>query len=229
MGCIARLGCLAVLCIAAILGWFTRDRWLTVVHGTINSSGSSTTTETVNGVAERTWEPITLDAAARGKRAIDGLNSSSGPVFANLHANEIASYVFQAVGHVPTPSDSAEAAVIGDVLYVRAIVPLRDIASSGVLGPLGGLLGDREKLSMGGSFRVLRPGMSEFQVREIKLRDFTVPHGAIPKLVSAISKGVRPQGMADDALPVPTPMNLGDVRIGHNRVTLYKTVAGPQQ
>ena len=74
-----------------------------------------------------------------------------------------------------------------------------------------------------GAFRVVKPGLSEFKVREIKLRDFKVPTGAIPRLLQQINKGKRPEGIAEDALPVTTPKSLGDVRIANRQVTLYKT------
>lgn len=216
MGCIARLGCLVVLAILAVGAWFTRDRWMTKVTGTAPAVAS----------APR-WEPLSPAARAKGQRTIASLQSANGPVFANLSAGEIASYVFQTVGHtLPASADSVEAAVIGDALYVRAIVPVKDLAGSGVLGPLGSLLNDREKITIGGGFRVVRPGLSEFQVREIKLRDFKVPRGAIPRLLQQLSKGNRPEGIAADALPVPTPKTLADVRIANHRVTLYKTTPG---
>ncbi|MES2177247.1 MAG: hypothetical protein V4550_05225 [Gemmatimonadota bacterium] len=216
MGCIARLGCLIVLAILAICAYFTRDRWL---HKITNSPAAVSTAPV--------WEPLTPEAGLKGKRIVESMTSSTGPVFANLKAGEVASYVFQTVGKtIPASSDSAEAAVIGDVLYVRAVVPMKEIAGSGVLGPLAGLLNDRERLSFGGSFRVVRPGLSEFQIREIKLRDFKVPSGAIPKLVQQISRGNRPEGISPNALPVTTPKTLGDVRIANHLVTLYKTVPG---
>jgi hypothetical protein len=28
MGCLVRLGCLVILFCAAVIGWFTRDRWM---------------------------------------------------------------------------------------------------------------------------------------------------------------------------------------------------------
>jgi hypothetical protein len=216
MGCIARLGCLVVLAILAVCAWFTRDRWMSKVPGNAPVVATAPV-----------WQPLTPAAGEKGKRTIESLQSSNGPVFANLEAGEIASYVFQTVGHtLPTSSDSVEAAVIGDALYVRAIVPMKDLAGSGVLGPLGSLLNAREKITIGGGFRVVRPGLSEFQVREIKLRDFSIPRGAIPKLLEQISKGKRPEGIAADALPVPTPKTLGDVRIANHKVTLYKTAPG---
>lgn len=214
MGCLRRVGCLVVL-VAIVIGlWITQDKWMHYVRPGAPRAAA----------VERVWQPLSPDAAARGKRAIDGLASARGPVNTNLSADEIASYVVQAAGGAfPSSADSVEAAVIGDVLYVRAVVPTRDIAKSGVLGPLAGLLNDRERISLGGSFHVIRPGLSEFQLRDVKLRDFSVPHRAIPRLVQQITKGKRTTGVAEDALPVPTPASLADVRIANGRVTLYKT------
>ena len=216
MGCIARLGCLVLLACLAVAGWLTRDRWMHKLTG----RPATVSTAPV-------WQPLSPAAGARGKRAIDDLSSSSGPVFKNLTASEVASYVFQTVARtIPASADSAEAAVIGDALYVRAVLPMREIAGSGVLGPLAGLMNDRERLQLGGSFHVIRPGLSEFEVREVKLRDFKVPSGAIPRLLQQISRGNRPEGVAANALAVTTPRSLADVRIANGHVTLYKATGG---
>jgi hypothetical protein len=219
MGCIARIGCLILLVCLAIGAWFTRDRWMSKITGrpVVTSTGPQ-------------WEPLTPTAGATGKRKLDDLAKPSGPVFTNLSASEVASYVFQTVARtIPESADSAEAAVIGDALYVRAVVPVRDIGGTGVLGPLAGLLNDRERLQLGGAFRVIRPGLSEFEVREIKLRDFKVPTGAIPRLLQQISHGNRPEGVAPNALAVTTPRSLADVRIANGRVTVYKMTSGAEQ
>ena len=219
MGCLRRAGCVVVV-LAIVAGlWLTQNKWMRIVKRSDSAPEVS---------ADRVWQPLSPQAAARGKQALDGLASPRGPVYVNLSANEIASYVVQAAGGAfPASADSVEAAVIGDVLYVRAIVPTKDIARSGALGPLAGLLNAREKVSLGGSFRVVRPGLSEFKLRDVKLRDFSVPRGAIPRLVQQITKGKQTPGIANDALAVPTPASLADVRIANGRVTLYKaTPAG---
>ena len=217
MGCIARLGCLIMLAVLAIAAWFTRDQWLSKVTGA----------RTPAVATAPLWEPLGPAAGERGRRAIERVTQPSGPVFASLSASEVASYVFQTAGRtIPASADSAEAAVIGDALYVRAVLPMRELAGSGVLGPLAGLMNDRERIQLGGSFRVVRPGLSEFRVREIKLREFKVPSGAIPKLLQQINRSTRPEGISPDALPVITPSNLADVRIANGRVTLYKTTGG---
>jgi hypothetical protein len=223
-GCLRRLGCLLVLLVIAGAGWLTREKWLKIVPGGKSSADPARATATA---PERTWQALSPEAGARGKRAIDGLASPRGPVFVNLAPDEIASYVVQAAGGAfPGTADSVEAAVIGDVLYVRAIVPTKDIAGSGVLGPLAGLLNERERVSLGGSLHVIKPGLSEFQLRDVKLREFSVPRAAIPRLVKQITKGKTTPGVSDNALPVPTPKSLADVRIANGRVTLYKTTAG---
>jgi hypothetical protein len=220
MRCLGRVGCVVLVLVLAGALWLTRDRWLRLLPG---SHGTTTTTE-------RLWEPLSPAAAARGKRAIDALSARSGPVFANLKGAELASYIFERAGAaLPAASDSAEAAVIGDVLYVRAIVPMKAVAASGALGPLGGLLNDREPLSLGGTFHVIRPGLSEFKVREVKLRDFKVPSGVIPRLVQQLDRGQRPDGVSADGIAVKTPPELVDVRIADHRVTLYRATPGSSQ
>jgi hypothetical protein len=46
----------------------------------------------------------------------------------------------------------------------------------------------------------------------------------IPRLIKSYSKGARPPGIADDALPLITPVHIGDVRIRNGQITLYKVV-----
>lgn len=216
MRCLGRIGCLVLLLLLAGAAWFTRDRWLRFIPGMHQVA----TTEPL-------WQPLGPEAAARGKRKIDALGSRSGPVFASLTAAEIASYIFEKAGaSLPSATDSAEAAVIGDALYVRAVVPMKGIASSGALGPLAGLLNDRERLSLGGGFRVIRSGLSEFQLREVKLRDFSVPHAVIPRLVKQLDRSARPEGLSPEGIAVKTPPALADVRIADHRVILYKSTAG---
>jgi hypothetical protein len=219
MRCLGRFVVLLLVLVLVAVVWITRDKWLRYLPG---SHGATTATEQL-------WEPLTPEAAARGRRAIDAMSARFGPVFANLKGAEVASYIFERAGiSFPAASDSAQAAVIGDVLYVRAIVPMKDIAASGALGPLGGLLNDREPLTLGGTFHVIRPGLSEFQIREVKLREFKVPGQIIPRLVRQLDRGPRPEGVSPDGISVKTPPTLADVRIADHRVTLYRaTPASP--
>ena len=85
--------------------------------------------------------------------------------------------------------------MIGEELEIRASVRLRDIGAS-ALGPLGAMLGDRERMQLGGTFHVIRPGVAEFEIKDIKLHDLTLPPTVIPKLLRSMGKATRPAGGA---------------------------------
>jgi hypothetical protein len=216
MGCIARLGCLTLLAILAVVGWLTRDRWMGMLRGGDDAVVTS---------AAPVWAPLTDEGAARARRQIQGLTRPSGPAFANLRGADLASYVFQSLSRqLPPSADSTEAAVVGDQLVVRTSVRLSDLGGPGVLGPLAGMMGDRERMQFGGTVRVLRPGLGEFQVRELRLRDFRAPAGMIPRLVARMRRGTMPEGLSPSGIPVEIPRAIGDVRIANGRVTLYKAI-----
>ncbi|HYD52932.1 MAG TPA: hypothetical protein VEA99_09905 [Gemmatimonadaceae bacterium] len=212
MGCIGRIGCLVLLAILAVAGWFTRDRWM----GLIRDRGDSSATAAV------TWQPLTEAAAERGRRAVESLGRPGGPVFVNLTGAELASYAVEQLSRQLPSADSIEAMVEGDRLSMRASVRLGELGGSGMLGPLAGMLGDRERMKLSGTLRVVRPGVGEFDVKEATLRDFKVPTGMIPRIMSRISRGRRPEGVSPSALPLRIPQHVGDVRVANGRVTLYK-------
>lgn len=214
-GCIRNLGCLVLLAVLAAGAWFYRDR----LFGKRDARPVETTT------AGPVWEPLTPERAERGRASVASLSGPSGRVFVNLSAAEVASFVFITLSRqLPPSADSIEAAAIGDRLYVRASVKLSDLGGASALGPLGGMLNDRERMMFGGNFEIVRPGLSQFRIREIKLRDLGIPQRMIPTLVKKIGRGTRPEGVAEDALPLVTPSYIGDVRVAKGKVTLYKTV-----
>lgn len=213
MGCFARLGCLVVLVLLAIVGWLTRDRWLPTVREKLGGEPR----------AVSLWEPLSDDRAERARQSLDRLSRPTGPVFANLTGAEAASFIYKAlVRQLPRSADSVEAAVLGDELALRASVELRDLGGQRALGPLAGFLGDRERVQFGGTFAVVRPGLAEFQIREIKVRDFSVPRALVPRLIRQMGRGSRPEGVSPDALPLEIPRYIADIRIAKGKVTVYK-------
>jgi hypothetical protein len=212
MGCITRIGCLVLLAILAVVGWFTRDRWM----GLIRDRDDGATASAV------TWQPLTEEAAARARAAVESLGRSSGPVFVNLTGAELASYAVAKLARQLPSADSIQAMVDGDRLSMRASVKLGELGGSGMLGPLAGMLGDRERLKLSGTLRVVRPGLGEFDVKEASLRDFRVPAGMIPRIMTRVARN-RPDGVAPSALPLTIPRYVGDVRLANGRVTLYRT------
>ena len=218
-GCLRRIGCLVVLCIAVVAAYFMRDRWMPLINK--NLPGSRTTTATPGP----TWEPVSDEAAARARRTVESLGRRSGPVFVNLPPGDVASYFYIALSEqLPPSADSIEATTIANRMYVRAVVSLDDFKAADALGPLAGMVGRRERIQMGGVFAVLRPGLAQFLVEDVRLGELPIPRGAIPKVLRQIRRGTRPDGVAENGLPFVVPTYLADARVADGKVTLYKTV-----
>lgn len=211
-GCIRKLGCLFLLVVAgAGIYFYTNNRWTPRA----GSGGSAS-----RGSA---WEPINALNAERGRRSIESLQSSRGQVFANLSAGEAASYIFlSAARQMPAGAQHAAASVQNDELLVRAEVPLSEFGAKKILGPLAGFVGERDTLLLGGRINVVEPGLGEFQVTRLRVGKLSVPSQLIPRLLNEIRKGDRPVGVGANALPVPMPEYVSDVRIANGRITIYK-------
>jgi hypothetical protein len=206
---------MVVVLVIAIIAWLTSDRWLPRVssHAPVAASTGPV------------WEPLTPQGAERTRQMLTRLSKPTGPVFGNLSGGDVASYVFESLSkQLPQSADSVEAAVIGDRLYIRASVRLQELGGTSVLGPLAGMLGDRERMEFGGTFHVIRPQLAEYEVKDIKLRDLSIPAAMIPRVLRQSERGSRPEGLSPDGLPLVVPAYLGDVRVANGRVTLYKTV-----
>lgn len=213
MSCLARLGCLVVLALLACVAWLTRGRWLPKLG--LHPSAAV--------VRSSPWQPLTPAGAARARTALDRLGRPSGPVFANVSGADAASYIYQGLARqLPPSADSVEAAVLNDQLCLRASVKLSDLGGPNVVGPLASFLGDRNRMQFCGIFDIIRPGLAEFRVKEIRLHDLALPTGAIPKLLRHVERGTRPPGTSPDGLPLLVPRYLGDVRVANGKVTLYK-------
>ena len=218
-GCLRRIGCLFVLCIAAVAAYLMRDRWLPYVPWL--KSTPRATTSTTDGL---TWEPVSDDAAARARHAVESLGKRTGPVFVSLPPGDLASYFYIALAQqLPPSADSIEATTIGNRMYVRAVISLDDFKAADALGPLSGIVGRRERLQMGGTFALVRSGLAQFLVEDVRLGELPIPRGAIPKLLRQIRRGSMPSGVAENGLPFVVPPYVADARVADGKITLYKT------
>jgi hypothetical protein len=218
-GCLRRIGCLFVVLVAAGAAYLMRDRWLPYVPWLKTTSRASTAA--AGGPA---WEPVSDDGAARARRTIESLGKRTGPVFVSLPPGDLASYFYIALAQqLPPSADSIEAATIGNRMYVRAVISLDDFKAADALGPLAGIVGRRERLQMGGTFVLVRPGLAQFLVEDVRLGELPIPRGAIPKLLRQIRRGSMPPGVAENGLPFVVPTYVADARVADGKITLYKT------
>jgi len=220
-GCLKTVGCLVIILLLAAL-WFFYARVEGPTSATPSATGAAPAT-TATSVTSG-WHPLSDADAERGRVAIQSLERPSGPVFANLTPAEAASYIFMVVAkQLPPSAKNAEASIIGDRLYVRSEVELEDFGGAKSLGPLGMLLGKRDSVRFGGTINMLRPGLGEFLVQEVKLGRFDVPTALIPRLLSQMKRTKTVEGISQNGLPMVMPSYISDVRISNGRITLYKS------
>ena len=218
-GCLRRIVVLFVLCVAAVAAYLTRDRWIGYVPWLKSAPRAATTA--ADGAK---WEPVSDGGAARARQAIESLGKKSGPVFVSLDPGDLASYFYIALAQqLPPSADSIEATTIGSRMYVRAVISLDDFKAADALGPLSGFVGRREPLRMGGTFALVRPGLAQFLVEDVRLGELPIPRGGIPKLLRQIRRGSMPPGVAENGLPFVVPNYVADARVADGNITLYKT------
>jgi hypothetical protein len=216
---VKRIGCAFVLVGVALAAFLTRDMWLGRIIGAREPDSAE--------AAVSTWQPLTEEGAARARTALRRLATPTGPLVVTVQPGDLAAYILQELSRTFPPSaDSIEAAAIGDRLFVRALLRTSEIGAREALGPLAALLGERERVQMGGTLRIIRPALGEFQVKEFRIRDFALPSGVIPRLIRQLSRGERPPEIAPDGLPLRTPDYISDVRVASGRITMYKAVPG---
>ena len=219
MGCLRGLGCLVLAVVVAAAAWWFRADWLPLLHKGTTAGVVSDSASTV------VWEPVTPEGAARAKKVVARLGTRSGPVFTNLPPGDLTAYILSELAkQLPPSAHDMEAAVIDRQLWVRAQVRLADFGGPGELGPLGGFFGDAEPVVFGGTLAIVNPGLAVYRVKELRIRDMSVPSPMISKLLRRVERGSRPPGLADDALPMLVPDYIADVRVQNGKITLYKTV-----
>ncbi|MGH7638623.1 MAG: hypothetical protein ACREOK_13330 [Gemmatimonadaceae bacterium] len=215
------LGCLFVVILIALAAFFTRDYWWPKVRGRFGGD-SAVVADT------STWQPLTGEGAQRARAALEQLRSGRGPVYRTVRPGDLAAYIVQELSKtLPASADSIDAAAIGDRLYVRANIRTSELGDPAALGPFAMLLGDRERIQLGGTLRIIRPGFAELQVKEFRIREFALPPALIPRLVRQLSPAQRSPELSPDGLPLRTPDYIGDVRIADGQITLYRTQTTP--
>jgi hypothetical protein len=215
MGCLVRkIVLLLVLAAAVAIGWWLRSHW---AGGDRRDEAAS-----ADGVE---WQRLDEVRAARARAALERFARVPRPDSLRLEPGDLGSLVLvQIARELPPSADSIHAAVIDDLYHVRASVRPADLGAADVLGALGGFLGEREPLQIGGTFHLLRPGLAEYRVRQIRIREFPIPDGLLPRLMARIRRGAPVEGLSPTGLPLEIPVYIRDVHVSDGSVTLFKSV-----
>ncbi len=214
MGCLTRIGCGAVLVVAGAVGYATKDKWMPKVTDAVRTEAPAVTAK---------WEPMTDAGAERAKARINSLGDRRGPAYVTMTPSEFSSYVLRnALGDVARRDTSTQAVVEKGLLYIRTQIRVADLGGRDALGALGRMLKDTEPLLVGGTVTMVRPGLAQFRLKEVGIRDIEVPRSVVGTLVKRWGPRTRPDSLATDGLPVELPADVVDIRLAPGAVTLYK-------
>lgn len=228
-GCFRRLISLVVLAVVAVAAFATRDIWLPRLRTAIGSTatapaGRTGTDSAVRPSADTGWVSLSFPASERGRRAVARLAQAKGPSFVTLSAGEFAGALLDSLAsQLPASADSLQVRAEGSEFQVRASVRLGDVGGRAVLGPLASMVGDRERLTLGGALEPTAvAGVAQFRLTRVKVGDFAVPGAVVPRLVKALKRKSTAPGVELSALQVHLPAGVADIRVAQGKVTLYR-------
>ncbi len=226
MGCGRRLGCLLFLLVLAGAAWITRDRWgvyLPRLRRWIPSERQAPPADSTSRTVA--WRSVSVGGASHAERLVLALGERGAPPYTTVLPADFAAFMLMDVaGHVPPPEDSTEAAVIDHAFALRTSLDIKALGGRTAFGPVGGMLADREPLTLSGTFDVVRPGVAEFRVQQLSVHGLPVPAPLIPGLVHRVEIGEHPAGLAPDALLLNVPPYVADIRIVGDKVIIYRTM-----
>lgn len=232
---LASVGCLTLLVIGGLVGWHYRAqvaglyRSLRGERAVAPADTVLVDTALVVPVAPRAADSATSRAVASraGRASAAALRSArdkesamarrDGPPYVVLTAEEMASLIRDGLDPVArTALDSVEVTLMADRFSLRG--QLRTRLLEDMLGPLGGMLAEREPLMIAGPARVPRIGVVAWEPDSLLVRAFPFPRTAIPVMINRLTGG------NDGTLQIGVPPTVGDLRIRPDGVTFYRRV-----
>lgn len=226
VGCFRRLISLVILALVAGAAFATRDTWLPKVRALVGAPSASVASDSnaVASPADTGWTPLSYASAERGRKSLGRLKSARGPAYVNLSAAEFAGVILDSLtAQLPPSAESLQVRTEGAEFQVRASVRLGDLGGRAVLGPLASMVGDRERLTLGGT---LEPtgiaGVAQYKLVRVRIGDFGIPSPVVPRLVQSMKGRATMPGVDVSALPIRLPAGVGDIRAAQGKITLYR-------
>lgn len=163
-------------------------------------------------------------AATLGRDVLEQLRRSDGPDYVSLKPADVADLLAPLAEQIPASAGTLQFALRNDMMYLRVAISLKEFAGTGLTGSiLGGALDGSDTLRMGGVLSPLRPGEAQFHVKEMQIRGVELPPRLIPPITSRLRTGAtRDPLLAPDALAIPLPPPVSDMRVVDGQLTLYR-------
>ena len=209
MSCLGKAGCavaLVALGAAAVVGWQQRDRIAELL-------GRKRPAEA--GVV-RTGRPSPEGLT----RALDKVDSLAGwrADSVELTPAEVASLAAEGLAGTKLGRPESLEVELGDNnVALRGIMKTEWIPRD-LLGPLGGVIGEEQRVELGGPLFFRRPGRGGWQVDRVKVGDLRLPVALVHRFIEAAIPGSRSAGIG-----VELPEGVGGLAVRPGALVLYGT------
>ena len=211
MGCLTApfklLGFLIFLA-ALVLAWLYRDRIADMGRAAWREATGRSAAVVEPGIPS----PEALDRAERKVASLGGRADS-----VVLSAAEAASLIQRGLEPYSRAFFDSMEVRLGDGSVGVTTIVRTERLPSGLLGPFGGALREREPVSAEGVIRVTAPGQGVWEIRRLQFRDIPLPRDAIPRLL-----GRAAGDSARSDVPLVLPEGVGDLRVQPDGVILYR-------
>jgi hypothetical protein len=213
MGCarnvLAGIGCLTLAAGAALVAYQYRAQLVGAVRSVAGSRGEAPDTTAASGRPSE-------GALRSARRKEAGLERAGGPDSVTVTADEMAALI--ADGLDPLAREALDSIVVtlspGRFALDARILTTR--LGREALGPLAGVLDEREWLRMSGPAVVAGRARVHWRPDSIRVRAFPFPSALVSRLVDAVTGG------RGGAVPIVVPATVGDIRIRSDGVTFYR-------
>jgi hypothetical protein len=210
---IARLFVLALLLVGAVAAWWYRAPLGRAAGRLIGRKSTA-----LPAVRDTNIGAPTPSALASAEHKLRDLGRQGGPDSVILSPNEMASLIGTGIDwSVRKTFDSLRVELLEGKLAVHARLDTHLIPQE-VLGPLRGLLAEREPIRIAGPIAIVRPGTARWTVRELALRGFPFP----PPAVTTIAKETAGADSAGGVAIAVDPA-IADVVVHRSGVVLYRS------
>jgi hypothetical protein len=212
MGCarnaLAGVGCVTLLAVAAVGAYQYRTPLGRLWNRVTGTAVSADTVRTTGRPSERAL------ARALGKGV--ALTRPDGPDQVTLTADEMASLIDAGLDPAARAAiDSLRVTLDPGRFTLEGRVRTGRLGRD-ALGPLAGVVDERESLRMSGPATVEVPGRIVWRPDEFQVRSFPFPASLVPKVVNALTGG------RDGAVPIAVPTTVDALEIHGDGVVFYR-------
>jgi hypothetical protein len=212
MGCLRNLayqiGCLVIGAALAIGLFVFRDQVAAVYHRVKGTPPR----------AETGYVSATPASRLEATRTLERLADRGGPAYVDLEADEIASLIEEAIGRAGGRGlDSIQVGLMENEIRLRGSLDMSRVPRD-LLGPLAGMVDQREPVIIGGPLARDSTGRLYLEVTTLRVDDFPFPRGMIARLL----REARMPGTEGTRVSLPAMRGISDVRVSPEYVRIYR-------